>query len=371
MRYFLAVIPIALVLMLVGLLAGIFRLASMHGIAFETALVKLYAHHGEVMLFGFLAPLILTERYAGSLILDVPRAVHALPFLAALGALLKFVSWITAQSALNVLGTIALGAGIILYVYLLLFLSKRAVGTLPFKLMGLAAVLLLLSALLTLRIPSKANLPLALLMLGFPVLTILGERLDMAKFVPQEMQRRAENSFILAVLSALLLLASIAIPSNYLLFAAVLSLAAAAVPIFQIDMAVMRKAKAGLQGYLAAHLRVAYFWLFLGLALLLAISLRGYSIIAFDAATHSIAVGFIGTMILAHAPIIAPSLLGFRLQEEKLSYVPLFFLTLGTVLRVGGEVSLGVSKLSGYSGFLILLMLFSFAATMIRALKKQ
>lgn len=145
---------------------------------------------------------------------------------------------------------------------------------------------------------------------------------------------------------------------------------AVAVPIFQIDMAVTRGIGAGLRGYLARHLRVAYFWLFLGLFLLLAISLRGYSMATFDAATHSIAVGFIGTMILAHAPIIAPSLLGLKLLEERLSYVPLFFLTLANIFRVGGEPLLGSSALSGYSGLLLLPMLLSFAASMLRALKQ-
>lgn len=198
MRYYLTVLPAAIALMLVGLIVGILRLASLHGIAYETDLVKLYAHHGELMLFGFLAPLILTERYAGSLALGVPRAVHAIPFLAALGAVLKFASWITLQGLLNILGTLALGAGIILYLRLLLFLSKRAPSAAPFKLMGLAALLLLISALLTLKTSPAANLPLALLMLGFPVLTILGERMDMAKFVPREMRKRAKYSFTLA-----------------------------------------------------------------------------------------------------------------------------------------------------------------------------
>lgn len=370
MRYYLAALPFVVILMLVGLITGVLRLMNLHGIAYDALFTKLFLHHGEIMTFGFLAPVIMIERYSGSLVLFPPRAVHAIPLFATLGALLKFAGFTTAQDALNVLGSAVLSVGILAYLYLLLFLSKRAASATAFKFMGLAAVTLLISAFATLAVKPVLNLPLVLLMFSFPVLTILGERMDMAKFVPKEIQRRAEYGFALALLSSLLLLAAFAAQSKYALFAAVLLYAAVAAPIFQMDMTATRGAKGGMQGYLARHTLIAYLWLFLGLLLLLLISLRGFSTTLYDAATHSVAVGFVGTMILAHGPIILPSMLGLRLAEEKVSLIPLAFLTLANVLRVGGEVLLGVSPLAGFSSFLVLLSLLSFAAMVALAMRR-
>ena len=56
----------------------------------DAILSKLHAHHEEIMVFGFLATLIVTERYVGSLAINPPRITHSMPFLVATELCLNF-----------------------------------------------------------------------------------------------------------------------------------------------------------------------------------------------------------------------------------------------------------------------------------------
>ncbi len=58
----------------------------------------------------------------------------------------------------------------------------------------------------------------------------------------------------------------------------------------------------------------------------------------YDPFIHSIAVGFVGTMLLAHGPVILPSVTGRRLNAAKLSLLPLGVLTVGNLVRIVGDL---------------------------------
>jgi len=103
-----------------------------------------------------------------------------------------------------------------------------------------------------------------------------------------------------------------------------------------------------LHRYLGQHLLLAYSWFFLGLVLVIVwAAVRGGSAL-YDASVHSLAVGFVGTMILAHAPVIAPAILPRTIAQEKLNLLPLELLTVGNLLRVGGYVLKGAGLPPGY-----------------------
>ena len=53
---------------------------------------------------------------------------------------------------------------------------------------------------------------------------------------------------------------------------------------------------------------------------------------------HSITVGFVGTMLLAHGPVILPSVTGRRLNAAKLSLLPIGVLTVGNLVRIVGDL---------------------------------
>lgn len=374
MRPQLTVVPLAIVFVLLGTVVGMLRLMYLNGITAQPIASALYGHHGEIMVFGFLATLIVTERYLGSLDLPLPRPVHAMPFMVGLGALTKLIGWLAGVESLDVLGTLLLGLGVIGYLVLLYHLASGR-DPAAYRFLGLAAVLLLTAALLTLRYRPSGNLGLTLVLLGFPVMTILGERLELSRVVAPRSPARSGWMLSLAAAAWVLLLAYVVGPrKGYLIVAAVVLLAPVAASLAWGDRRLMATSTQRLGNYVARHLPLAYAWLFLGLLLSAVFALRtGFSQPLFDAASHSLAVGFVGTMILAHGPVIAPAILRRRLNASRLSYIPLGLLTLGNVLRVGGyllrESGTYVAWPIGMSGAVLLAALLAAALMLVAALR--
>ncbi len=376
MRPQLLVVPLAVALLLLGTVVGMLRLMFLNGITSQAIAASLQGHHGEMMVFGFLATLIVTERYLGSLDLPMPRPVHAMPFLVGGGALLKLVGWLAGGSqALDVAGTFLLGLGVLGYLVLLYHLASGRDAS-AYRFLGIGAVLLLAAALLMLRYRPTGNLGLTLLLLGFPVMTILGERLELSRIVAPKNPARSGWMLALATLAWLPLLVYVVGPrKGYLIVASVVLLAPVAVSLGWGDRRLMSTSKQRLGNYVARHLPLAYAWLFLGLVLSALFALRtGYSEPLFDAASHSIAVGFVGTMILAHGPVIAPAILRRRLNANRLSYIPLGLLTLGNGMRVVGYLlkasGTDLSWPMGLSGVVLLAALVAAGVMLVAALMR-
>lgn len=373
MRAYFAPILLAIFFLGIGLVLGVSRLMYLNGILAEPFFGQLYPHHGEIMVFGFLGTLIITERYIGTLPLNPNRYLVLMPFLVSIGVLIKLIGWVSEAGALNFVGAAFFAAGVLLYICNLVFLSRFGTDSTPYKFMGLGALLLLASSIITLGRSPVSNLGLSFLMLGFPVLTILGERIELAKFTVADIGERGRRALSFAVLSSLLLVAYVFVPVGLILTGSFLFYLPIVWTLYKGEMAGKAKKKR-LMVYIRTHLRVAYLWLFLGLGLLVLHSLfPRYSPALFDASTHSIAAGFIFTMILAHAPVIGPAILGRKLVEEHLSLAPLTLLTVANTLRVGGYIlkfmGVDLSMVIGLSGVVFLVALLSFAATMVRAVK--
>src|SRR3972149_272268 len=351
MRPQLIVVPVAVLMMLLALVAGVFRLLALQGMAAQPPLVTVFPFHGEVMVFGFLAVLITTERYLGSLAFKLNPVVHGMPFLVALGAALKVVGELAGVDLMNTVGSILLAVGIAIYIYLLLAVSRQSAQPLPFRFMVLAALFLLMGDLFSLRGSPVGNINFTLFLLGFPILTILGERVELSRFLAPAVYRGGEWGLGAWLLAFLLLL----VQDGRLLVAlwAVL-MALVTLPLMGSELALVRVGQTSpqkLHRYLGQHLLLAYSWFFLGLVLVIVwAAVRGGSAL-YDASVHSLAVGFVGTMILAHAPVIAPAILprvgGYMLQ--------------GAGLPLSGVV--------GVSGLFILAALVAFAWVMARSLR--
>lgn len=370
MRPHLVAIPVALVFMLLAVMLGALRLLSIQGIT-PTPLAFLQLHHGEMMIFGFLAPLILTERYLGAAAFRLPRVFQLMPLLAALGALLKLLSWVSSAAILNTAGSISLAVAVLFYVYVLGVVAGKSAQPLPFRYMSLGAATLLVSALLSINRSPAGNPAFTLLLISFPVLTIIGERVELSRFLAPAVFRRARWGLWGVTLGSILLLLRItAVDSSYLVAAWTLFLAIAVAPLVGPETALVRAGQRGLYRYLGWHLAFAYLWLLIGLVIL---AVGGETYPLYDAGTHSLAIGFVFTMIMAHAPVIAPVLLKRNVQETKLSYWPLVLLTLSTAMRVAGNVLSGMGVqlpgLSGLSGVAALLAIILFIVMIVRALK--
>src|SRR5690554_1103310 len=84
----------------------------------------------------------------------------------------------------------------------------------------------------------------------------------------------------------------------------------------------------------------------------------------YDALLHSLFVGFVLSMIFAHALIILPVLSGRAIRYTSLFYVPLGLLHLTLVLRVGGDlIPFWPARLWG--GLLNVVVIFLFAGLLL------
>jgi hypothetical protein len=78
-----------------------------------------------------------------------------------------------------------------------------------------------------------------------------------------------------------------------------------------------------------------------------------------DAALHAVFVGFVLAMVFGHAPIIFPAVVRVALPYHRGFYLPLLFLHLSLLLRVGGGLAGEVAwRALGAAGNALALALF-------------
>jgi len=104
------------------------------------------------------------------------------------------------------------------------------------------------------------------------------------------------------------------------------------------DVILQFLAARGVQRFVALALAWGYGWLGLGGALwLLSPPVAGFGV-PYDRALHSIYVGFVLSIVFAHAPLVAGSILGLTVVFTRLSYVPLLVLHASVALRIYGDL---------------------------------
>ena len=100
--------------------------------------------------------------------------------------------------------------------------------------------------------------------------------------------------------------------------------------------------KSGLTRFIAAALLAGYFWL--GVAGLLGLRVGGLTAgLHYDAFLHSIFIGFVFSMIMAHALIIVPAVTGLQMAYRSSFYIPLALLQLSLAMRVVGDLAANVA----------------------------
>lgn len=168
---------------------------------------------------------------------------------------------------------------------------------------------------------------------AFLVLTIAAERLEMTRLT----RRSRHAGWQLWAVTALMLGGAGAAASSSALGAAGLALFGASLMLlsawlFAHDIARRTLLTEGLSRYMAVCLLAGYGWLavsgigWLGLAL--GLPLR-------DMALHALGLGFVASMMMAHAPVILPALTRVRLRFAAVFYLPLAALHASLVVRIG------------------------------------
>jgi hypothetical protein len=300
------IFPLAMLSMLVGVYAGWLRL-GWDFVIFEPAAT---AQHGALMVGSFLGTLISAERVA--VLKNKWWWLVPLCFVSSF-PLMMHVSAKAGYAALVVGST---GYGLISFRF---YAQHRFVGN---ALMGIGAAFQWLGHVILLLTYSY---PMAFAgWLAFFVFTIVGERLNLTRFLPVTARHRTELWGWL-----LLFVASLFLYHRGYGIVLTVSLVGIGQWLIRNDIARHNIRKTGSYRFLGIALLLGYGWLML--TGFVAVTNAG-SPWLYDAVVHAFFVGFVLTMIMAHAPIIFPSLLGLNVKP----YHPLLYGWLGIL-----QVSLG------------------------------
>ncbi|MGN0065092.1 MAG: hypothetical protein ACI379_12700 [Nocardioides sp.] len=195
-------------------------------------------------------------------------------------------------------------------------------------------------------------------LVGFVVLTIAGERLELARLAmgPSAGTALVTLSCILAagVLAQLLWPA----PGTVLLGAA---LAALTVWLVRHDVARRTVHSSGLTRYMAVCMLAGYAWLAVAATLWF---VGGHTAegAAYDAVIHAVFLGFTISMVMAHAPVILPAVLRRSLPYHPALYAPVALLHGSLALRVLVGDAYGVDLAWQVGGALNVAAVLSFVA---------
>lgn len=306
--------------------------------------------HGPLMLVGFLGTVISLERAVAA------RAAWA--FLApaglALGSLLGPVGAPQGVGRLIILtGALALGA-------ICIAVHRRA-PSVAGDVEALGAIALILGCLLWIAgVPIEDCAPLWLLL---PTLTIVGERLELARVAFLDGAVEA----VVAGLSVTALLGACLHPAGD--WAAVIigpALLGLAVTMAYYDVARRtirsRGRAAGAVRFSAASMLAGYLWLAIAGA---AWTIWGLTGDAYEIIIHALGLGFAFSMILAHAPTIIPAIVHRKLPHHPLMWLPLALLHGGLALRVGALAAgaLRPWQVGGVAGIIGILLFMLIAVT--------
>lgn len=170
---------------------------------------------------------------------------------------------------------------------------------------------------------------------AFPTLVIAGERLAATRLRPPSARANALCAAAIAVVIGGLA-ASLLFPDRGFRVAGV-GLVALALFLLRHDVARRNLHAEGLPRFMAAALLIGYAWLaFAGVLWALLGATEGGAL--YDAALHGVFLGFVFAMIVAHAPVIFPSVLGVRSRYSPTFFVPLGILEATIVLRIAGDL---------------------------------
>ncbi|MFL6692014.1 MAG: hypothetical protein ACJ8GO_03560 [Ramlibacter sp.] len=191
----------------------------------------------------------------------------------------------------------------------------------------------------------------------FLLLTVAAERLEMTRL----MRRRPAAQPLLALVVVALLGsagASAAAPvAGGIAFGASLLLLASW--LLEFDIARRTAATQGLPRYMALCLLGGYLWL---AAAGIAWAAWALGLAPRDAALHAIGLGFIGSMVLGHAPVILPAVARIKLAFGPVFYVPLAALHLSLLARLGPGLLDARWRSGGAVGNVVALALFAVVA---------
>lgn len=313
--------------LVVGVLAGLARLA----VTVPVSAAAQAGSHGALMIAAFLGTVISLERAVA--LASKPTLVkgsrlwpYLAPLCAGLGglALLSGVPLSGAQALFIVAGSVlTAGSILILRSQPAMYTATLALGALSWLIGSITWG------------STGAILSAVPWWMAFLVLTIAGERLELARFLPTPAAAKRAFAIIVAVMLAGLGMAFWREDFGLPLFAA--GLIALSLWLLRYDIARHTVRQTGLPRYIAVCLLSGYAWLaFSGLLGAAGGFSPGNPLR--DAALHAVFLGFVFSMIFGHAPIIFPAVARVKIPYHPAFYLQLAVLHASLLARVVGDL---------------------------------
>jgi hypothetical protein len=302
--------------------------------------------HGPLMVCGFLGTLISLERAValGS------RWGYAAPILVAAGAIALDLGPLRAFAPLLITAGSVVMVAIFVAVWrrqASLFVATMAVGALAWT-CGNAQWL-----------AGAAIYRVVFWWLAFLVLTIAGERLELNRVLRPT--RAVRGAFVLAAATLLAGVGAAAWwpgPGVRLLGVGLVALTCW---LARYDVARRTVRQRGLTRFMAVSLLGGYVWLGAGgvIAAFTGVAMPG---VIYDALLHAIFVGFVLSMVFAHAPLIFPAILGLPLAYRPSFYLHVGVLHASLIVRLAGDLNDELGRWRSWGGLLnaVALVLFMF-----------
>lgn len=367
--------------MLLALTVGIFRLMAQNGIG-PVLLSNLYTLHPLLMVFGFIGGIIVTERIAGVELLPHTKQTRlslAIPPFIFGGVVVEATGYLFDLAAMRYLGAALLVVSCLLFLALLRSFLGIGRERISVYFMILSALALLFSAALSASTLPAGNVGFAMILLLFPIIFVLGERVELTSLATKSSSNRFLPALYLAAAATALFGFGAWFPDTTADSAAL----AFGLIGFTFGFFLLKERSAHsrivvlpFQTYVRRHVQLAYAWGLAGSVFGIAYSLSPLFVF-YDAFIHSLALGFIGLMFLAHGPIILPMVTRRQFDNAKLSFAPLVVLMLALVMRIGSGLALlysGDSLLNlsvAVSGWLVLLAVAAFFGEIFRGTRSS
>lgn len=347
-----AIITLALVAFVVAAWAGLMRI----GWPLPVLSTDLGLAHGPLMICGTLMTVIGLERAVA-----LQHRCGKWPFIAPMLSAAGIAGVIGGLPVALGVPVFCLSSGVLVAVHLAMVRLQPAMWT---RVMALGAALLLIGN--GLWLSGWPLYRIAPWWIGFLVLTIAGERLELGRV--QKLPEWAQRAFAASVLGVCVGVTSTAIWPNIGMRMLGLGLLALTVWLLRYDVARRTVRMGGLPRFIGACLLIGYGWLGGGGGLALIFGdVRGGP--RYDAVLHAIFVGFVFSMIFGHAPIILPSLLGIAVAPPTWFYAPLALLHASLAVRILGNL-FGEFTLRRWGGLLNVVALLIYAMLMVYAVRR-
>ena len=326
----LPLLAVGLLSMACGLWLGLVRLGWNLPLPWPDQLIA----HGPLMVCGFLGTLISLERAVAL----GARWGYAAPVLTAAGALALDLGPAGAPGALLVTA----GSVVMLAMLVVVWRRQPALFILTMALGALAWVVGN-----AFWLGGASIFRLVFWWMAFLVLTIAGERLELNRVLrPTPAVRAWFVAGIVLMLAGVLVERWRPEPGVRTIGAGLIVLA---VWLMRHDVARRTVRQRGLTRFMAVCLLAGYVWLGAGgiLALALAPAMPGT---IYDATLHAVFLGFVMSMVFAHAPVIFPAVLGVPLGYRPAFYVHAAVLHGSLVLRIAGDLVDSLGRWRAWGG---------------------